>query len=110
MSIQADWIFNDPIGIEFLKELVKQGNKEIFETKYVKIITEFLYNKYSSWVKWTIMPLYFLNLVSIYTMVLLEDNLRRNENPKLETIKNITIYLTAILSSISFMVSIMQSI
>ena len=107
MSIQVDWIINDPIGIEFLRELVIQGNKEIFETKYVMIIIEFLYNKMSTWVKWAIIPIYVLNVISIYSMVILEDYLRRNEDERLGTVKDITIYLTTVLSLVSFLITVM---
>lgn len=37
--IRADWIFKDKHGITFLKEMIKQKNKDIFMTDYIKIIT-----------------------------------------------------------------------
>ena len=42
--IRADWILNDEVnGIEFLKEMVRLKNKDVFMRSYTKIITQYLY-------------------------------------------------------------------
>jgi len=42
--VKADWIINTENGLIFLKELLKQQNKDVFMTPYVEIVIEFLYN------------------------------------------------------------------
>jgi hypothetical protein len=46
-SIEVDWIFNEKEGLDFLKEMIKQNNKEIFGTEYTKIIIKYLYGIFS---------------------------------------------------------------
>ena len=41
--VRADWIVNQEEGLKFLKELLRQQNKEVFMTPYVMIVIEFLY-------------------------------------------------------------------
>jgi len=38
-AARADWIINDPEGILFLKEMLRQKRKELFMTPYIKMIT-----------------------------------------------------------------------
>ena len=38
--VRADWILNDKVnGIEFLKEMIRLKNKDVFMRSYTKIIT-----------------------------------------------------------------------
>lgn len=76
-SINAHWIVNDVIGLDFMKELVKQNNKDMFESQYVGIIIEFLYNKFSSKIIKMIMPLFFLNYICIFLMIILGERSRQ---------------------------------
>ena len=68
-SINADWIINDEDGLGFLQELIRQNNKEMFETPYIEIIIEFLYNKFSAKIIKGIMPLFLLNYIFIFLMI-----------------------------------------
>lgn len=44
-SVRADWIINEDQGLIFLKELLVQQNKEMFETPFIQIIVQFLYKQ-----------------------------------------------------------------
>ena len=39
LCVRADWIINDPHGIQFLKEMVRLKKNDIFMSDYTKIIT-----------------------------------------------------------------------
>ena len=43
LQIRADWILNSNDGIDFLREILRQQNKDLFMSTYVKIVIEFLY-------------------------------------------------------------------
>jgi hypothetical protein len=46
--VRADWIIKDMAnGISFLQEMVRHKNKDVFNTDYAKIITQYLYKEYS---------------------------------------------------------------
>jgi DUF1365 family protein len=45
-SIRVDWIINEKEGYEFLKELNRQKNKNIYVTPFVQIVIEYLYKQY----------------------------------------------------------------
>ena len=59
-----------------MQELIRQNNKDVFETDYIKIIIEFLYSKYSARIIKSIMPLFMLNYVSIFLMIFLAEQKR----------------------------------
>lgn len=56
-----------------MQELVRQNNKEMLGTPYIEIIIEFLYNKFSSKIMKGIMPLYFMNYILIFIMIILAE-------------------------------------
>lgn len=45
----------------------------MFETPYIEIIIEFLYNKFSSKIVKGIMPLFLLNYIFIFLMIFLAE-------------------------------------
>ena len=47
-GIKADWIMNELVGFNFLMKLLKTGNREVFESQYIKIVIQFLYESYSN--------------------------------------------------------------
>jgi hypothetical protein len=38
VQIRADWILNTDDGLKFLHEILRQGNKDLLMSNYVKII------------------------------------------------------------------------
>ena len=43
LQIRADWILNSSDGVDFLREILRQQNMDLFMSTYVKIVIEFLY-------------------------------------------------------------------
>ena len=41
--VRADWIINEKDGIDFLNEMIRLKNKNVFMRSYTKIITQYLY-------------------------------------------------------------------
>ena len=39
---------NELVGFNFLMKLLKTGNREVFESQYIKIVIQFLYESYSN--------------------------------------------------------------
>jgi len=68
--IRVDWIINDKEGLKFLKELLKQQNKDIFLTPYILIVIEFLYIEYSNKIKSMLMPPFILHIISVILAVI----------------------------------------
>jgi hypothetical protein len=67
--VKADWIINDQIGRYFLIELLRQQNKDVFMTKYVQIIVQFLYNNFKNKIITYLMPFYIVH--TLLTMALI---------------------------------------
>ena len=75
-AMRADWIINDPQGLHFLKELLKQERIELFMTSYIMIIIQFLYNKFSYEIKRRLLPFYILHIISVLVMVVQSESYR----------------------------------
>jgi len=84
-AVRADWILNEDIGLNFLQELLKQQRKDIFETRYIKIIIQFLYNKYSRDIKRKLLPFYIPHIISVLLMIYCSEQYR--DDLKAHTIK-----------------------
>ena len=75
-SVRADWIINDAEGLLFLKELLRQQNKEIFMTPYIQIVIEFLYQKYSASIMTRLMPPFMIHLIAVFILIFLSEKER----------------------------------
>ena len=64
-GIKADWIINEQIGFQFLLELSKKKNKEVFESKYVKRVIQFLYESYSKNIMKLLLPPFLFHLLFV---------------------------------------------
>lgn len=67
--VKADWIINEPVGLQFLKEMLRLQDKDVFVTKYIQIIVQFLYNQFKSKIMTNILPFYVIHFV--LTMILI---------------------------------------
>ena len=76
--VKADWIINtyDP---DFLSELLKQENRELILTPYVKLIIDYLYGQYSSEIKKMIFP-YAIHIVTTFIMIGASEALRAHND------------------------------
>ena len=74
--VRADWIINSDEGLLFLKELLRQQNKDIFVTPYISIIIEFLYKKYSERIMQRLMPPFMFHLVAVMLLILFSERER----------------------------------
>ena len=71
--MRADWIINEEEGLLFLKELLRQQNKDIFMTPYIQIVIEFLYQKYSASIKKYLMPPFLMHLIAVFVLIFLSE-------------------------------------
>ena len=78
-GIKADWIINEHIGFQFLLELSKKKNKEVFESKYVKIVIQFLYESYSKNIMKLLLPPFLFHLLFVNMQLFLNEDKRARE-------------------------------
>lgn len=71
--VRADWIINSEEGILFLKELLRQQNKEIFMTPYIMIVIEFMYKKYAEKIMRRLMPPFMFHLVAVLLLIFFSE-------------------------------------
>ena len=76
--VRADWIIKKKEGLLFLKELLRQQNKDVFMTPYIMIVIQFLYQKYSASIMTRLMPPFLIHLVSVIVLIFLSE-LERDE-------------------------------
>jgi hypothetical protein len=77
--IRIDWIIKDPAnGISFLQEMVRHKNKDIFNTDYAKIITQYLYKEYSGMLIKRLLPTYIIHQISMLGYLYTFERLRIN--------------------------------
>jgi hypothetical protein len=76
--VRADWIIQKKEGLLFLKELLRQQNKDVFMTPYIMIVIQFLYQKYSASIMTRLMPPFLIHLVSVIVLIFLSE-LERDE-------------------------------
>ena len=57
----------------FLKELLRQQNKDVFMTPYIMIVIQFLYQKYSASIMTRLMPPFLIHLVSVIVLIFLSE-------------------------------------
>jgi hypothetical protein len=74
----------------------------MFETPYIEIIIEFLYNKFSAKIIKGIMPLYLLNYIFIFLMIFFAERERRSEDSEEHTAYKFTVYTCFVISLINF--------
>ena len=74
--MRADWIINEDLGIEFLKEMLAQKNKDLFMTEYVKMLTHFLYKAYSKKIMKMLLPPYIIHHIALIIYLGLEEWIR----------------------------------
>jgi hypothetical protein len=81
--IRADWLINKREGQEFLKEMLRQERKELFETPYMEMAIQFLYKNYSRKIMRVLLPSYLVHMLVI-TLYLLVAEWNRDAD-RLET-------------------------
>ena len=76
--VRADWILNDKEGIIFMKELLRQKRKDLFNTMYIQMITAFLYKRYSKKIMKMMLPSYLIHMFAIFAYLAVSEWLRDN--------------------------------
>jgi hypothetical protein len=74
--MRADWLLNEDTGLEFLREMLKQQRMELFMTRYIMMIIQFLYNKYSYEIKRKLLPVYVIHIISVLLMIIFTEQYR----------------------------------
>jgi len=82
--VKADWIVNTQNGLIFLKELLKQQNKDIFMTPYIEIVIEFLYNQFRDKIMQNLLPPYILHLAAIQATIWVSELHRKESDLPIE--------------------------
>ena len=63
---RVDWILNEQIGLNFMKELLRQKRRDLFNTMYIKMLTAYLYKRYSKKIMRTMLPVYILHQITLF--------------------------------------------
>ena len=78
--VRADWILSeDGQGILFMKELLRQKRSDLFDTMYIKIITAFLYKRYSKKIMRMMLPSYLIHMVVLFIYLNVSEWIRDHE-------------------------------
>ena len=76
-AVRADWIIKDMVhGISFLQEMVRHKNKDVFNTDYAKIITQYLYKEYSGNLIKQLLPTYIIHQIFMIIYLFSIERLR----------------------------------
>ena len=78
-SIRADWLMNEDLGLQFLKEMLRQKRRDLFETPYIKMVTHYLYKNYSRKILILLLPCYVIHMIGIFTQLNLSETIRAYE-------------------------------
>ena len=70
-ALRVDWIIDDQ-GKALLEAISQSENDELFTSKSIVVIIEFLYFKYRSSVLKTSLPFYVIQLILYYISVLIK--------------------------------------
>ena len=63
--IRVDWVLNKPEGLRFLRQMLKQQNRDLFMTIYIKVLVHFLYQKYKTKIMKSLLPPYLMHLFAV---------------------------------------------
>jgi len=80
--VRADWILQDELGLglEFMNEMLRKKNRDVFMTPYMQIIIQFLYEAYSKRIKQALLPPYLIQLVFVNIMIYSKEKVRTLKN------------------------------
>ena len=53
MALHVGWVLNTHEGFEFFKALLETENIEIYDNTYIKILIDYLYQKYKFYIAFT---------------------------------------------------------
>ena len=76
--VRADWILQDNsgLGLNFMNNMLKKKNREVFMTPYMQIIIQFLYKKYSQRIMIALLPPYLLHLLFVNLQLFSNEAMR----------------------------------
>lgn len=134
--VRADWILQDSvdekeaIGLNFMNNMLKKKNREVFMTPYMQIIIQFLYKQYSQRIMIALLPPYMLHLLFVNLQLFSNEamrdkrseldqarlgtnvaltELRHFEYDRLKSISNICVCCCGVFNVLNMLVFVMQS-
>lgn len=83
--VRADWILQDEggLGLNFMNNMLKKKNRDVFMTDYMQIIIQFLYKQYSRRIMVALLPPYMMHLLFV-NLQLFSNEAMRDKRAELE--------------------------
>lgn len=78
--VEVGWILNTPQGHEFLSEVYHSGNLELYDLDLIKIVIEYLYDKYKVRVLRYQLPCYLIVAVVFLVTVFYHERLEDEQD------------------------------